>query len=74
MENSIPRSLFGITRLCRVMQNSDPKGQNFLSTPNTHVDSFCCTPFDFECFILKMAFITTCNDVDVGHFFKLTSL
>ena len=30
-------SLFGITRLCRVMQNSDPEGRNFLSAPNTHV-------------------------------------
>ena len=32
-------SLFGITRLCRVMQNSDPEGWNFLSAPNTDVIS-----------------------------------
>ena len=33
-------------------------------------DSFSCIPFDFECFIFKVAFImpTTNNDVDVGHF------
>ena len=31
-------------------------------------DSFSCIPFHFECFILKVAFITTHNDVDVGHF------
>ena len=30
-------SLFGIMRLCRVMPNSDPEGQNFPSAQNTHV-------------------------------------
>ena len=57
-----------------MMQNSDPEGRNFLSAPNTEFDSFSCIPFDFECFILQMAFITTYNDVDVGHVFKMTSL
>ena len=33
-------------------------------------DTFSCTAFDFECFILKVAFITTYNDIDVGHFLK----
>ena len=50
LENSVPRvtiwhheavpsrgSLFGITKLCRVMQNSDLEGRNFLSARNTHV-------------------------------------
>ena len=37
-------------------------------------DSFSCIPLDFQCFILKVAFITTYNDVDVGHVFKMTSL
>ena len=60
IENSVPR-------LCRVMQNSDPEGRNFLSAPNTHVWFF----FLHTLFILKVAFITTDNDVDVGHFLKL---
>ena len=30
------RSLFGITRLCRVMPNSDPEGRIFISAPNNH--------------------------------------
>ena len=31
-------------------------------------DSFSCIPFDFECFILEVIFITTHNDVELGHF------
>ena len=31
-------------------------------------DSFSCIPFYFKCFILKVTFITTYNDVDIGHF------
>ena len=31
-------------------------------------DSISCIPFDFECFILKAAFITTRNDADIGNF------
>ena len=68
IEISIPGILFGITRLCRVMQNSDPEGWNFLSALNTRLILFLAHLFDFECFILKVAFITTHNDVDVGHF------
>ena len=45
-------------KICRLMQNSDPGGQNFLSAPNTHVWFFSCIPFDFECLILKVAIIT----------------
>ena len=37
-------------------------------------DSFSCTSFDFECFILKVVFFTIYNDVDIGRFFKMTSL
>ena len=41
-------TVFGIVRLCRVMQNSDPEGRNFLSALKTHVSlmfhSFCCIP------------------------------
>ena len=36
IEKSIQGSLFGITRLCLVMPNSDPDGWIFLSTPNSH--------------------------------------
>ena len=52
-ENSIQGSLFGITRLCRVMPNSDPKGQIFLSAPNNHdrlffLHTFWAPAFDFN--------------------------
>ena len=51
------------------MQNSDPEGQNFLSHRTLMFDSFTCISFDFECFfIFKVAFNTTDNDADVGHF------
>ena len=36
IEKSVRGSLFGITRLCRVMPNSDPEGRSFLSAPNGH--------------------------------------
>ena len=46
-------SLFGITRLCRVMPNSDPKGQIFLSAQNNHdkfffLHTFWSLAFDFN--------------------------
>ena len=31
-------------------------------------EPFSCIPFDFDCFILKVTFITTHNEIDVGHF------
>ena len=40
LENSTWESLFGITRLWRMMQNSHPKGRNFLSAPSTHLILF----------------------------------
>ena len=48
IEKSILGSLFGITRLCRVMPKCDPEGRIFLSAPNNH-DRFCflqtfCSP------------------------------
>ena len=36
IEKSVRWSLFGITRLCRVMPNSDHEGRRFLSVPNNH--------------------------------------
>ena len=36
IRKSVRGSLFGITRLCRVMLNSDPEGRIVLSAPNTH--------------------------------------
>ena len=36
IEKSVWGSLFGITRLCRVMPNSDPVGWIFLYAPNSH--------------------------------------
>ena len=38
------------------------------------LDSFSCIPVDFECFILKVAFFTTYNDIDVGHFHFLNDV
>ena len=36
IEKSVLGSLFGITKLCRVMPNSDSEGRSFLSTSNNH--------------------------------------
>ena len=36
VEKNVRRSLFGITRLCPVMPDSDPEGQTFLCAPNNH--------------------------------------
>ena len=52
-EKSIRGSLFGITRLCQMMPNSDPEGRIFLSTPNTHdrfflSHTFWSPAFDFS--------------------------
>ena len=52
------------------MPNSDPRDGIFYPHWTLMFDSFSCIPFDFECFILKVAFIITHNDVDVGHFLK----
>ena len=53
IENSARGSLFGITRLCRVMPNSDPEGQSFLYAPNNHdrfffLHTFWSPAFDFN--------------------------
>ena len=40
----------------------------FICTEHSCLILFSCIPFNFECFILKVSFITTHNDVDVGHF------
>ena len=53
IENSVPRVTFDITRLCRVMPNSDTEGRNFLSAPNTHVWIFFLHTFRFPIFYLK---------------------
>ena len=53
IEQSVRGSLFGITRLCQVMPNSDPEGWNFLSAPNNHdrfffLHTFPSPAFDFN--------------------------
>ena len=53
IEKSVRGSLFGITRLCRVMANSDPEGRIFLSSPNNHdrfffLHTFWSPTFDFN--------------------------
>ena len=52
-ENFVRGSLFGITRLCRVKLNSDPKGRIFLSAPNNYdkfffLHTFWSPVFDFN--------------------------
>ena len=53
-EKSVQGSMFGIMRLCRVMPNSDPKGQIFfLSASNNHdgflfLYTFWSSVFDFN--------------------------
>ena len=37
-------SLFDITRLCRLIPNSNPERRKFLSVPNSHADTFSCIP------------------------------
>ena len=53
IEKSIRGSLFGITRLCRVMPNSDPEGRIFISALNSHgrlffLHIFWSLAFDFN--------------------------
>ena len=53
MDRKIVRgSLYGITRLCRVMPNSVAGGQIFLSAPDNHEASFSYMPFDLQRLIL----------------------
>ena len=42
----------------------------FFPHPPLMFDTFSCVPFGFECVVLKVAFITIHNDVDIGHFLK----
>ena len=53
IEKFVRGSLFGITRLCRVMPNSDPEEQIFLSPSNNHdifffLHTFWSPAFDFN--------------------------
>ena len=53
IEKSVCGSLFGITRFCRVMPNSDPERQIFLSAPNNldrffFLHTFWSLAFDFN--------------------------
>ena len=53
IEKSARGSLFGITKLWRVMLNSDPEGRIFfICTQTTLIDSFSCIPFGLQCLIL----------------------
>ena len=75
IENSVPR----VTVWHHEAMPSDAKqwsrGTEFSYLHRTLMfDSFSCLPFEFECFILKVAFIIRYNDNDVGNVFKMTSL
>ena len=59
------------TKKSLVMPNSDPRDGIFCPHRTLVFDSFSCIPFDSECFIVKVPFSTTQNDVDVGN---MTSL
>ena len=53
IEKFVRGTLFGITRLCRVMPNRDPEGRIFLSAPNNHdrfffLHTFRSPVFDFN--------------------------
>ena len=52
IEKSFRGSLFAIMKLCRVMPNTEPEGQIFLSAPNNHarfffLHTFWSLAFDF---------------------------
>ena len=55
----------GFAEWCKTMI---PRDGIFYPHRTLMFDSFSCVPFDFECFILKAAFITTHNNVYMGHF------
>ena len=46
--------MFGITRFCRVIPNSDPEGQIFISAPNNHESSFFLHTFWSQAFYLNL--------------------
>ena len=56
IEKSVRGSLFGITRLCWVMPNSDPEGQSFLSPLNNHGRFLFLHTFDLQHLKLKKEF------------------
>ena len=74
MENSFLRVTVWHHEAFLMMPNNDPWDGIFYPHQTFMFDSFSCIPFDFGCFILKVAFITAYNDVDVGQDFKMTSL
>ena len=51
-----------------MMPNSDLEGRNFYSHRKLMYGSFSCIPFDIQCFILNVAFITIHNDIAPGRF------
>ena len=73
LENSVLRVTVwhherGFVEWCKTVI---PRDGIFYPHQTLMFDSFSCIPFVFECFILKVEFITTHNDAEVGH---LTSL
>ena len=67
IEKSVPKSLFSIMRLCRVMLNNDPEGRIFLFTPNIHDEFFFLYTirFQFKTLILIIAFALMPENVTV---------
>ena len=63
IENSVPRFTVCHHEWCKTVI---PRDGTFYLHRTLMFDSFSCISFDFEWFILKVAFITTYNDDDVG--------
>ena len=63
-----PEGLFGSRGFAEWYKTVIPMDGIFYPHWIVMFDSFSCIPSYFERFILKVIFITTHNDVDVGHF------
>ena len=68
IENSVPRVTVWHQEALLSDAKQGSRGTEFSIRTEHIFDSFSCIAFDFECSILKVAFITTYNDVDVGLF------
>ena len=71
IEKSVWGSLFGITRLCQVMPNSDTEGRIFLSAPNNHDRCFFLHTFWPQAFDFNGG--VAINESHSMHSFMLTS-
>ena len=59
------RKFCGFASWCQIVI---PRAGIFYPHRTLIFDFFSCIPFDYQCFILEVAFITIHNDTDIGHF------